>query len=61
MVLPTRDELLEKVGSYRELERLLNISQSQAHKLYNGVHQLSDSQRELMAVKLGVHNDFGHR
>lgn len=54
----TNEELLSEIPSYVNLISLLNISKSQANRIFNRICPLNDTQRELLMIKLGLVDNY---
>lgn len=48
-----KSELLKQVKNYRELQKLILVSESQASRLFKGTCTMSPGQIELLRIKLG--------
>lgn len=54
----TDKELFSNIKTYSQLARLLRISESQANRLWRGVCPMSETQRELLMIKLGLSESY---
>lgn len=56
--LMSHDDLIRSIKNQKVLESNLGVSRSQAWRLYKGYSRLSLQSRELLMIKLGLHDDY---